>query len=215
MGGEQYQSATGHPRDLVMPVEQLILFDIQVTQWINQLHHPVADVIFGVVSRLGDAGAAWMAVAVMLAIFGARRERVTTLIFVSILMMTEYLIMPYLRELWPRPRPFLYLEGIRTIGPEWDRPAFPSSHSHLWVQATVLFAGVYPRLRWPLIVLMVLSLYSRPYVGNHHVLDVVGGAVVGLGAGMLGLTIASKLGLIADEMDEPATEDPELDITEV
>lgn len=198
-----------------MPVDQLIALDLRLTFWINQHHHPVLDAVFGIVSRLGDAGVAWMAVAVMLAVLGARRERLMALIFVSVLMMTEFIVMPWLREIWPRPRPYTYLAGIRTIGPVWGNPSFPSSHSHLWVHATLLFSMVYPRLRWPLIVLMVLSLYSRPYVGNHHVLDVVGGAFVGLGAGMLGLMIASRLGFLSDEDEEPIPEEAELEIGEV
>ena len=197
-------------------MEQLILLDRQLTLWINGHHHPVLDLLFGMVSRLGDAGVAWMAVAIMLLIFGARRDRLMALIFVSVLVMTEYIAMPWFRELWPRPRPFTYLAEIRTIGPTWGNPSFPSSHAHLWVQATLLFVVAYPRLAWPLVVMTLLSLYSRPYVGNHHVLDVVGGSIVGLGAGTLGLTIASKLGLVTSQaVDDPVAQDTELEMKQI
>lgn len=180
----------------VMSVNGVLQLDRQLTLWINQHHHPALDLLFRGISRLGDAGIAWLIVVALLMVFGARRERFLGLIFLAGLLITEYAAMPALRDIWYRPRPFTYMEAIRTLGPEWDRPSFPSAHAHLWGQATLLFAVAYPRLKWPLIVLLVLSLYSRPYVGNHHVLDVLAGLVVGLIFGGLELAAAWKAGLL-------------------
>jgi membrane-associated phospholipid phosphatase len=104
--------------------------------------------------------------------------------------------MPVFRDLWHRPRPFTYMESIRTLGPEWARPSFPSAHAHLWGQGALLFAVAYPRFRWPLIVLTLLSLYSRPYVGNHHVLDTLAGVGLGLAVGGVDLLVVSRLGAL-------------------
>jgi len=190
-------------------MDGILALDQQVTLWINQHHAPVLDLLFTVVSRLGDAGIAWLIVAVLMLIAGGRRERLLAIIFVTGLVLTEIVAMPWLRELWNRPRPFTYMPEIRTLGPRWDFPSFPSAHGHLWGQATLLFAVAYPRLRWPLIAMLVLSLYSRPYVGNHHVLDALVGALVGLVMGGLELAVAGKLGLIgaaraSDQSDDPS-----------
>ena len=193
----------------------LLQLDEQLTVWINQHHHPVLDVILGGVSHLGDGAVAWLTIAVAMLIFGRRRERIVALVFVVGLMATEFLAMPYLREFWPRHRPFVYMEDIRVLGPRRDRLAFPSAHAYLWGQATLLFAVVYPRFKWPLIVLLLLTLYSRPYVGNHHVLDVVGGVVLGLAVGVVELLVAWKAGVFEPmppgpalaEMDEAETGD--------
>ncbi len=187
----------------------ILALDQAVTLWINRHHNAVLDGLFKGVSYLGDAGVAWLLVAVALLIFGRRRERLLALIFIGGLLLTEYVAMPWLRELWDRSRPFTYMAEIRTLGPRWDFPSFPSAHGHLWGQATLLFAVAYPRLRWPLIVLLVLSLYSRPYVGNHHVLDALAGAALGFAIGGMDLAVASKLGLLqaATGDGQPATGD--------
>ncbi|MFP4248558.1 MAG: phosphatase PAP2 family protein [Armatimonadota bacterium] len=192
-------------------MDAVLELDRQLTLWINHHHNPVLDLLFGTVSRLGDAGVAWLVVIAVLLMFGTRRDRIIAVVFLAGLLITEYLAMPALRGLWYRPRPFVYMESIRTIGPAWQRPAFPSSHAHLWGQAALLFAVAYPRLKWPLIVLLVLSLYSRPYVGNHHVLDVLAGVTLGLAVGVLDILVVKKLGVLErDAKDEETGPEHEL-----
>ena len=188
-------------------MHDVLQLDRALTIWINQHHNPVLDVILGGVSRLGDAGVAWLIVIAFLLMFGARRQRILAVIFLAGLLVAEYLAMPLLQDAWYRPRPFVYIDSIRTIGPEWQRPSFPSAHAHLWGQAALLFGVAYPRLRRPLIVLLLLTLYSRPYVGNHHVLDVLAGVMLGFSVGGLDVLVAQKLGVLeADSADEPETE---------
>lgn len=178
----------------------IVAADRATTLWINQHHHPALDVLFTGVSYLGDAGIAWMLLALALLIFGGRRERLIAGVFIAGLLLTEFVAMPLLRDQWWRPRPFTYMPEIRVLGVGWrDRPSFPSAHAHLWAQATLLFAVAYPRFRWPLIVLLVLSLYSRPYGGNHHVIDALAGAVLGGLVGLAELGVASRLGALRSE----------------
>lgn len=191
-------------------MDGVLQIDRQLTLWINHHHNAGLDALFGAVSRLGDAGVAWLIVVTLLLIFGARRDRVIALIFLAGLIITEYLAMPILRDIWYRPRPFTYMESIRTIGPEWHRPSFPSAHAYLWGQSAVLFAVAYPRFKWPLIVLTVLTLYSRPYVGNHHVIDVLAGVAFGLAVGWLDVLVAQKLGALAADDAEEADPQPQL-----
>ncbi|MBD3293652.1 MAG: phosphatase PAP2 family protein [Armatimonadia bacterium] len=189
-------------------MDAILEVDRQLTLWINHHHHPALDLLFSAVSRLGDAGVAWLFVTALLLIFGGKRDRIIAGIFLAGLLATEFLAMPVLRDIWYRPRPFTYMESIRTLGPEWDRPSFPSAHAYLWGQAALIFAVAYPRLRWPLMALLVLSLYSRPYVGNHHVLDTLAGLVLGLGVGALGLLAASKLGVLGARPAAQAEPEP-------
>jgi membrane-associated phospholipid phosphatase len=64
-------------------------------------------------------------------------------------------------------------------------------------------------------VLLVLSLYSRAYVGNHHVLDTLAGVVLGGVVGMVDLIVAEKLGLLSVEPDDDAAVKGELETGEV
>ncbi len=188
-------------------MQDILALDRAMTLWINQHHHPALDLLMQAVSHLGDAGIAWLVVAVLLLVFGGRRERIIALIFFVGLIFTEFALMPVLRDAWHRPRPFVYMEQLRTLGPKWNRPSFPSAHAHLWAQATLLFAVAYRRFRWLLIVLLVLSLYSRPYVGNHHVIDVLAGAALGGIVGLAELAVASKLGVLRPPEEPPREDD--------
>jgi undecaprenyl-diphosphatase len=173
----------------------LLALDQAATLWINHHHHVVLDVILLPVSYFGEMGLGWLAVALALLILGRRRERLTAALFLVALAVIEFLLMPRLRDLWPRPRPYMYLEGIRQLGVRWPGTSFPSSHAHLWALGAVLFGYVYRHWRWPLLVCAILTCYARPYFGMHHVLDVLAGAAVG---GLMALPAvwgAKKLGL--------------------
>ncbi len=181
--------------------------DQAATLWVNQHYNPVLDVLLVGVSYLGDYGIAWGLAAIAMLIFGNRRTRLLATIFLSGLLLTEFVLMPAICRWWDRPRPFIDMAAIRTLGPRHPYPSFPSAHAHLWGQAVVLFAVAFPRLRWPLIVLGVLTLYSRPYMGNHYVLDSLAGAVLGVGIGALDLAVASRLGLLRAPPEAEATGD--------
>jgi hypothetical protein len=89
------------------------------------------------------------------------------------------------------------------VGVGWDTPSFPSGHAHLWVQAGIVYGALYRRFRTPLYIFAVLSVYSRPYTGNHFVLDALAGAALGGMSGWLQLLINHRLGLIPGPDEEP------------
>lgn len=186
----------------------ILAWDRAVTLWINQHHHVILDIILTPVSLFGEGGWGWIIIALLLLIFGRRKERIATACFAVGLVVTEFLLMPELRDLWMRPRPYTYMEGIRTLGVEWPHPSFPSAHMHLWAQATIVYGLLYRRWLWPLVILAVLTGYSRPYAGMHHVIDVFGGAALGGVMGTLELYTARHF-LPPDTSDEPAPEDDE------
>ncbi len=173
-----------------------LTWDQLATLWINQHHNIVLDAILMPVSWFGEGGVGWIAVMLAMFIFGKRRERLLTLIFLGGLLLTEFGVMPLFREHAFRPRPYTYLEGIRALGVRWEISSFPSAHAHLWAQATLLYGLAYRKWLWPLVVLSLLTLYSRPYAGMHHVLDVLAGAALGGVMGTLEVLVASRCGLL-------------------
>jgi len=178
-------------------VHSFLTWDQLATLWINQHHHPILDALLMPVSWFAEGGVGWIAVMLALLIFGKRRERLLTLVFLGGLLLTEFALMPLFREYAPRPRPYTYMEGIRALGVPWQTTSFPSGHAHLWAQATLLYGLAYRRWLWPLIVLTLLTLYSRPYAGMHHVLDVIAGAGLGGVMGLIEVGVASKVGLMS------------------
>jgi membrane-associated phospholipid phosphatase len=178
-------------------MDRLIQIDQSMTLWINQHHSVPLDVVVMPVAWLGEMGIGWIILMLIMMIYGRRRERLLTLIFLAGLLITEFLIFPLFRDAWPRTRPYMYLAGVRPMGVRWEKFSFPSAHMHPTMMATILFGAAYRRSLWPLIIFTLITGYSRPYAGMHHVLDVVVGAGIGAVVGVAQVVIARRLGLLS------------------
>lgn len=91
-----------------------------------------------------------------------------------------------------RPRPYDKYEGlVRSIGKKTGGYSFPSGHSasitNLSTQAYVKL-GKTDYARFALIggiVVSAIVMLSRLYLGQHYITDVIAGAVIGIGSGIL------------------------------
>ncbi len=171
-----------------------VVLDRAATLWINHHHNFALDVLLVPISLACEMGVAWLLVAVGMLIFGGRRERLATVVFLLLLGLSEFVLMPLIREWHYVPRPYTYLPDIRQIGVRWTSTSFPSAHVYLWIYAALLYGALYPRLRWWLWAGTLLTMYSRPYCGMHHVSDVLAGAALGLVLGVPALLLVLKLG---------------------
>lgn len=155
---------------------------------LNQLHSPWMDILFIHLTFLGDGLFSIVAAALILIIWKRR--------WLSLNIIVAYvcsgILAQALKKLFmaPRPREIItgslyrsFIEGITGVG--WD--SFPSGHTtSVFALATIMALHV-NRKRWGLffLVIAVLVGYSRIYLGQHFLQDVIAGAVLGTAIGFI------------------------------
>jgi undecaprenyl-diphosphatase len=117
--------------------------------------------------------------AMVAAILGGRRARVTVLLAVILLVLSDQISSHVLKPLISRQRPCHVLEGVRLLVPCRGRLSFPSSHATNNFAIWTLMMLRHKKLGAYLFVFPLGVAYSRVYVGVHYPLDVVGGAILG------------------------------------
>lgn len=112
-------------------------------------------------------------------ILGGRRTRVTVLLALILLVLSDQISSHVLKPLVSRQRPCHVLEGVRLLVPCGGRLSFPSSHATNNFAIWTLMMLRHKKLGAYLFILPLGVAYSRVYVGVHYPLDVVGGAMLG------------------------------------
>lgn len=96
------------------------------------------------------------------------------------------------KHLLGRPRPRMHLDPSVLIGPTWDSDfsSFPSGHAATSFALAAVLAGRWPKLAWLFYGLAAAVCLGRVAGNSHYPSDVLGGALLGL---MAGLPLAARL----------------------
>ncbi len=155
---------------------------------LNSMHTKWLDIIFINLTFLGDG--LFSAIAAALVFFLWKLHRLSIHIIVAYLV--SGLTAQLLKRLFmaPRPRQIItasmyqsFIEGITGVG--WD--SFPSGHTtSVFALATILALHINKK-NWGLffLIMAILVGYSRIYLGQHFLQDVVAGAILGTGMGVV------------------------------
>ena len=137
------------------------------------------DIVMPHITRLGDYGILWIAIALILLCFGKTRRAAWTML-VSLLIESIF-CNGILKPLVNRSRPFEIAKDIHPlITPPKDR-SFPSGHTGSSIAAVVALYLAKSHLWKALLPFAVLISWSRLYICVHFVTDILGG----IGAGIL------------------------------
>lgn len=176
-------------------------------QWIQELDHTLLlgiiehvrqdwlTPIMQFITSLGDAGAIWLVIAVILLMRPkTRRCGAAMLTALALGLLVGNLA---LKNLIARPRPFHTYLDILPLDHPGDLYSFPSGHTLASFCAAAACFGYYRKAGIACGVLAVLIGFSRLYVGVHYPTDVLCGALLGILLGFIAVWIVNQ---IADHM---------------
>lgn len=121
----------------------------------------------------------------LLMIFGGLRGRKAGLLLAVTLILTDQISASLLKEMVGRVRPCFALDGVNPLISQSHSFSFPSSHAANSVGGAAILALVLGRWWWSGLLLAGAISFSRVYVGVHYPLDLIGGALIGMGLALL------------------------------
>jgi len=153
---------------------------------------PVLDIIFRIITHLGDYGGIWVFTAAALIIWKQTRHKAANMVLG--MAVTGIVVNFILKIIINRSRPHEIIAGFSTlISPPADA-SFPSGHAALaFASAYGIYRILGARCGIPAYILAVIVAFSRLWVGAHFPSDVIFGAAIGVVCAVLSWKRLEKL----------------------
>lgn len=166
--------------------------EFQILDFIQSIRTPVLDMVMWFITKLGDSGAVWIFLAVILLLKPQKRK--TGMILLAALCVDLILCNGILKNLFDRVRPCDVNSSVQLLIARPIDSSFPSGHTAVSFAAVAAlwFAGE-KRLWKPALALAALIAFSRMYLYVHYPTDILGGIIAGIAAGYIGFRIVSFL----------------------
>ena len=160
---------------MLMEIESTILLWIQ-----NNLRCAFLTPVMRVITTLGNGGAFWIVLTLLLLLVFKRTRRMGVYCAASMLL-TLLVVNLCIKPLAARTRPYELIQGLEILVARPHDFSFPSGHSaNSLTCAWAIFRLAPKKYGVPALVLAVLIALSRLYVGVHYPTDVLAGAAIGI-----------------------------------
>lgn len=165
--------------------------EIQILDWIQNIRTPFGDIIFPIISWLGNAGMIWIALTVILLVMPKTRR--SGLILALALIADLILCNGILKNLVARTRPYDVNTAVNLLIEKPVDYSFPSGHTAAsFASVTALYLAGEKKLWMPALVIAILIAFTRMYLYVHYPTDILGGVAVGIISGYIGFFIAGR-----------------------
>jgi membrane-associated phospholipid phosphatase len=162
---------------------------------LNSFHNSTLDYFFILITNLGDGKIALIITAFALFLY---KKKIYGLSLLYAFLVSG-IIAQVLKRLVDTPRPKLYfangeytqfIDGIKIA----TQHSFPSGHTATVFAITAVIIIFIKNRKWQIPMLTIASLvgYSRIYLGQHFLLDVLVGAIIGCLSGIAAIELANR-----------------------
>ena len=146
----------------------------------TRLHRPPVEAVAKALGRIGEYGAVWLALGIVLAFIDP--DNGENWVVAGLLGPIAIGINFGVKLLVRRPRPVL--EGLPPLGGAPSSLSFPSAHATASFACATAMTRIAPEAAL-LFILAAAIAACRPYLGMHYPSDVLAGALLGTGLGLL------------------------------
>lgn len=167
-------------------------FEINILDFIAEhLHCKFLDFLMPIITKFGDGGVFWIAVAVVLLCF--KKTRKTGLTMGLALAMGFLVGNICLKNIVGRIRPYDLNPEFPLLIERLDDFSFPSGHTLASFEAAVAIFMNNKKAGIPAIILAVLIAFSRLYLYVHYPTDVLASVILGTGFAILSFLLINRL----------------------
>lgn len=173
--------------EALVNADKIILLFLQ-----DVIRNPVLTPFFIFVTKLGNAGAIWIALTVILLIPKKTRKIgcMSALALLGSLIINNLI----LKNLIARIRPYEIINGLVPLIEKPTDYSFPSGHTgSSFAAACILYRKLPKRFGIPALILAILIGFSRLYLGVHYPSDVLCGIISGVGISYVAEIAAAKI----------------------
>ncbi|MDD5892911.1 MAG: phosphatase PAP2 family protein [Coriobacteriales bacterium] len=167
--------------------------DLAILHWMQStLANPFFDTIFPLITKLGEHGAIWLVIAVIL--ICTKKNRVWGVTMIVAIGCAWLIGDQILKDIIARPRPFIEDPTLTLLIAPPDGYSLPSGHSSSSFCAATILSFAYLKKGWKAgaWVLAVLIAFSRVYLCVHNPSDVLAGAAFGVLIALIAVFFAKK-----------------------
>ncbi|MBQ8877765.1 MAG: phosphatase PAP2 family protein [Lachnospiraceae bacterium] len=153
-------------------------FEFEILYMIQKMHHPILDSIMIAVTKFGNGGRGWIAVAILLLLF--KRTRKSGLCMLLSMGFCALIGEVWLKNMIERLRPCQVDAGVRMLISTPGGYSFPSGHTtNSFAAATSIFLN-HKKAGIAALVLATMIGFSRLYLFVHFPTDVLCGLILGV-----------------------------------
>jgi len=170
--------------------ETIDTIDRSALLWIHDHHNNIFNFIMPFITDANNWVLPILALIFYLGTKGEKRGKITLVLLIFALVLTDSICAQLLKPFFERIRPsHLGLDGLNLLVSKGGKWSMPSNHAANIFTFAVILSYFYEKYKMPLFLLAYLIAFSRVYVGVHYPGDVIIGSIFGYALGWLVLTL--------------------------